>query len=209
MKLYYKKSACSLIVRIVLNELQLAFEDEEVDLKAKTYQGNQDFKVINPKGSVPALVLDNGEILTENAVILQYLADTYSQACLLPSLNSFERYRVLEWLNFIATDIHKGFSPLFNPMIPDTLKAEILKPILKTKFSYINQHLQHHVFIHNNMFTLPDAYLYVMVRWAVGHQIDLNDATFLMQYINRLEGRDAIKRSLSQENLSVISIERV
>ena len=206
MKLYYKKAACSLAVRIILNEMNLSFEEEEVDLKTKIYQHNKDFKAINPKGSVPTLELDNGTILTENAVILQYLADTFDQKQLLPDLNTFDRYRVLEWLNFVATELHKGFSPLFNPNIPESIKTELLKPMLQTKFSYINQQLQNHQFLTSNQFTLPDAYLYVMVRWAIGLQIDLKDLTHLIQYAKHLEQYDSIKKSLAQEQLAMLTI---
>lgn len=202
MKLYYKTGACSLIIRIILNEMNLAFDDAEVDLRTKTYEGNQNYKAINPKGSVPALALDNGEILTENAVIVQYLADNFPQQDLLPGVRNFERYRVLEWLNFMATDVHKGFSPLFNPAIPDTIKADVVKPLLKSKFAYINQQLHNHSYLHKDTFTLPDAYLYVMLRWAVGQQIQLNELNDLVHYVERLQKRDAIKKSLKQEQLS-------
>lgn len=202
MKLYYKKGACSLVVRIILNEMNLPFMEEEVDLKTKLYQKNKDFKAINPKGLVPTLELDNGTILTENAIILQYLADTFEQKQLLPDLHHFERYRVLEWLNFVATELHKSFGPVFNPNIPESIKTEIQKPLLKSKFSYVNQHLQNHQFLHHNQFTLPDAYLYVMVRWAIGLKIDLMDLTHLIQYAKQLENRDSIQKSLAQEGLA-------
>lgn len=206
MKLYYAKAACSLVVRIVLNELDVPFETEEVNLKTKTYQSNQDFLKINAKGSVPTLALDDGEILTENAVILQYLADTFDQHTLLPKVNHFERYRVLEWLNFITTELHKGFSPLFNPAIPEEIKETIFKPLLKKKFTYINDALQHHPYIHGENFTLADAYLYVMIRWAIAQKITLNELSHLPAYVARLNLKQSIQRSLEQEHLSMITL---
>src|SRR5690349_19217638 len=122
MKLYYSKGACSLAVRIIINEIGLQSEYEAVDLKTKKTATGQDFLKINPKGSVPVIQTDEKQILTENAVIQQYLADTNKATQLLPALGNFERYRVLEWLNFISTELHKGFSPLFNPNVPNELK---------------------------------------------------------------------------------------
>ncbi len=201
MKLYYKKAACSLVVRIILNAVSVSFEDIEVDLQTKTYQNHQDFKAINPKGSVPTLALDNGDILTENAVILQYLADTFDKNHLLLPVNTFERYRVLEWLNYITTELHKGFSPLFNPNMPENVKIDVVKPLLKTKFRYVDNYLKNHKTLTQDKFTLPDAYLYVMVRWAIGQEIDLSDLTHLIQYVIYLEQHDSIKKSLEQEKL--------
>jgi len=207
MKLYYTKAACSLVVRIILNEIGVKFETEKVDLKAKTYQSDKDFRKINPKGSVPALELDNGDILTENTVILQYLANTFNKNTLLPALNNFDHYRVLESLNFITTELHKGFSPLFNPAIPDETKEQVFKPLLKTKFTYINQCLQHHQYLNGNDFTLADAYLYVMIRWAIAYKIPLHDLSHLPQYLTRLNLKESIKISLEQEQLSMMTID--
>lgn len=206
MKLYFAKGACSLVVRIILNEIDVAFEAESVDLRAKTCHQDKDYRKINPKGAVPALELDNGEVLTENAVILQYLANTYKRHDLLPAASDFPHYRVLEWLNFITTELHKGFSPLFNPAIPEEIKDQIIKPGLKTKFSYINQSLQQHKFLCEEHFSLPDAYLYVMVRWAVANKIDLENLSHLASYLHRLNQHPSIKKSLEEELLPPISL---
>src|SRR5437870_2266196 len=113
MKLYYSKGACSLAVRILINELNISCKYEAVNLKTKETETGKNFYEINPKGAVPTLILENNNVLTENAVIHQYLADQQKAHHLLPNLNDFKRYQVLEWLNFIATELHKGFSPLF------------------------------------------------------------------------------------------------
>ena len=122
-------------------------------------------------------------------------------------MDNFDYYRVLEWLNFISTELHKGFSPLFNPAIPDEIKEEIFKPILKTKFTYINQCLQHHQYVHGNDFTLADAYLYVMIRWAIAHKITLNDLSHFPQYLTRLNLKQSIRISLEQEQLPMMNID--
>jgi glutathione S-transferase len=207
MKLYYKKAACSLIVRIILNEVKATFESSEVDLKTKKYDSDKDYRTINPKGSVPALVLEDGAVLTENAVILQYLANRFQKTDLLPTLDNFEHYRVLEWLNFIATDVHKGFSPLFNPNVPENIKELVFKPMLKTKFAYINQHLERHPYLNGHEFSIADAYLYVMIRWAIGLNIKLNDLSHFSSYLANLHTRASIKISLEQEELPTAFIE--
>lgn len=207
MKLYYAKGACSLVVRIILNDVGASFSSESVDLKEKRTENGDDFKKINPKGSVPTLELDNGEILTENAVILQYLAESFKKTNLMPSSDNFAHYRILESLNFITTEIHKGFSPLFNPKIPTELKETIFKPILKTKFAYFNHCLENKLYLHEH-FSLPDAYLYVMIRWAIANKVDLNELSNIKQFYNELNQRKSVEDALRQEGLSVLSFEK-
>ena len=128
MKLFYARGACSLATRILLNEMGIPVDYEAVNLKTKKTETDSDYLALNPKGVVPALQLENGVVLTENAVIMQYLADHYQATNLLPALDDFNRYRVLEWVNFITTDLHKGFSPLFNPQVPEPLKLQVFIP---------------------------------------------------------------------------------
>ena len=156
--------------------------------------------------AIPTLEIENGQILTENVVILQYLADTFDQPHLLPPLKNFERYRVLEWLNYITTELHKRFSPLFNPALSEDIKVQIFKPALKEKFVYINQYLQNHTYLHDNQFTLPDAYLYVVTKWAIAEKIDLSGLSHLARYITMLNQHESIKKSLQEEGLSSIRI---
>ena len=201
MKLFYAKGACSLVVRIVINELGLKSGYESVDLKTKQMESGKDFLEINSKGAVPTLQLDDGAILTENAVILQYLADTAKAQKLLPPLGDFNRYRVLELVNYITTEVHKSFGNLFNPKVPEDLKNSLFKPLIKSKFKFLNQLLQNNKFLSGDHFTLPDAYLFVMLRWADSCQIDLTEYTHLNSYKTELKNRESIQRSLEEEGL--------
>ena len=202
MKLYFSKGACSLVPRIIINELNLPCDFESVDLLGKKTKSGIDYYTINAKGSVPALEIKAKEILTENAVILQYLADSNQAIQLLPSTHDFKRYRVLEWLNYVTTELHKGFGPLFNPEIPQEVKDTIFIPALKFKFNFVNQHLENHLYLMGDHFTLPDAYLFVMLIWA--HKFNLNSQEEwknLARYFNELKHRKSVKMSLEQEGL--------
>jgi glutathione S-transferase len=199
MKLYYSKGACSLVSRIIINELELDAEFESVDLKNKTTETGVDYLTINRKGSVPALALDNGELLTENAIILQYLADQYKSSLLLPQLGDFNRYRVLEWVNYITTELHKSFSTFFNPLVSDEQKEKVFIPLIKSKLKFVNDTIQDHQYLVADHFTLPDAYLFVMLQWAIYFKFDLNDWNNLCRYHTMLSKRDSIQLSLKQE----------
>lgn len=201
MKLYYSRGACSLVVRILLNEIGLESTFEAVNLKTKKTETNEDFLAINSKGSVPTLQLNNGEILTENAVILQYLAEHSKATQLLPPVSDFNRYRVLEWLNYITTELHKGFSPLFNPAIEQEVKDKVLIPSLKNKFNYLNNHLKSQKYVCGDHFTLPDPYLYVMIRWGFLFKFNLQEWEHLERYFSELSERKSIQTSLKQEEL--------
>ncbi len=201
MKLYYSKGACSLAIRIIINELGLPCEFESVNLKTKRTEKDQDFLQANPKGAVPALVVEKNEVLTENSVIQQYLADTHQPNSLLPLPSDFKRYRVLEWLNFISTDLHKGFGPFFNPKISEEIRNEIFKPILKTKFDYVNEYLAKNKYLAGEEFTLPDAYMFVMIFWLPHVGMKVDNWSHLARYYNELRERKAVKQSLEQEGL--------
>lgn len=203
MKLYFTKGACSLVVRIIINEIGLSCEYESVDLRAKKTITGADYWQINPKGSVPALEIKHGELLTENAVILQYLADTHPDNKLLPKMGDFNRYRVLEWLNYITTELHKGFAPLFNPSIPQDVKENIFVANLKVRFVYINKQLQGKSFLLGDNLTLPDAYLFVMLRWARAMKIDFTQWENLATFYNGMLKRKSIVESLKQEELEL------
>jgi glutathione S-transferase len=203
MKLYYTKGACSLAVRIVINELGLRCQYESVDLSTKKTETGENFLKINPKGYVPTLLLDNKEILSENLVIQQYLADTHPKGGLLPPVGEFSRYRVLEWQAFISTELHKGFSPLFNPSIDAKIKNEIFMSILQKKFSYLNQQLNNKKFLVGDHFTLPDAYLFVMLLWGQNLAVDYSGNDNLLRYFNVLKNHPSIKKSLQEEGISL------
>lgn len=162
--LYYAPGACSQAPHIVLHETGLAHSSVAVDLRAKKVSDGGDYLAINPKGAVPALALDNGEVLTENAVILQYIGDRAALGDLLPGLGDFRRYRVLEWVNFITTELHKSFGPLFKPDADEATKSFFTK-LIGDKLDYVERELKGPFLLGRDM-TLPDAYLFVMTGWA-------------------------------------------
>lgn len=199
MKLFFTKGACSLAVRIIINELEIPCTYEAVDLKTKKTESGDDFLAINIKGSVPTLELDNGKILTENAVILQYLADSNQAYSLLPEVGQLSRYRVLEWLNYITTELHKTFGALFNPAFTEEMRDTIFIPMIHQKLAYVNEQLQGNQFLLGDTFTLPDAYLFVILRWAMYFKIDLKPYSHLQNFSAGLAKRKSVQESLKQE----------
>src|SRR5947209_14215340 len=165
MKLYYSPGACSQAPHILLHEIGLNHDAARVDLKAKKLEDGSDYLDINPKGAVPALQLDSGEVLTENAVVLQYLGDRASWPEVLPPLGNFRRYRVLEMLNFITTELHKRFGFLFNPRATEETK-QLVTDELGQKLDFIDRVLGKGPFLFGTDLTLPDTYLFVMTGWA-------------------------------------------
>lgn len=202
MKLYYSKGACSLAVRIVLNEIEIPCEYESVDLKTKKTEKGDDFLKINPKGSVPVLKLANQEILTENAAIQQYLADEFKATTLLPLVGNFKRYRVLEWLSFVSTDLHKGFAPLFDPRVSEENKEQIFKPNLKNKLKIVDAQLSKSEYLVSDSFTLPDGYLFVILRWFPHFKMELTEFSHVTRYKEMLKKRRSIQDSLAEESLT-------
>lgn len=202
MKFYYCKSACSLTVRIILNELKCSFEAIEVDLKNKKTKLGHDFWAINHKGAVPALMLDNGEVLTENQVILLYLADTTKGQTLLAPVGDMRRYHTLEWLNFVATELHKSIGMLFNPALTEEIKSTVYLPMIAYKLKFVNERLAKGPYLMGEEFTLPDAYLFVIMRWAYHFKIDLSSFPHIEHFMKHAIKRPSIANSLAQEELS-------
>lgn len=200
MKLYYTKSACSLAVRIVLNELGLAFKDEEVDLKAKKTKSEENYLTINPKGAVPALRLDNGDLLTENQIILQYLVDSTPEQKLLAPVGDIKRYHTLEWVNYVATELHKTVGMFFYPNLNEETKS-IFMSVIHARLSYVNEHLAKGPYLMGGHFTLPDAYLFVILRWAYYFKMDLSTYKHLEQFMQVVAERPAVVTSLQQEKM--------
>jgi len=165
MKLYYSPGACSLSPHIALLEAGLPYDLVKVDLRAKKLENGDDFWAVNPKGQVPALALDSGELVTEGPVIIQMIADHAKDKNLAPARDSAERYKLLEWLNFITTELHKNFSPLFQPAIPDDVKT-FFKDRLTAKFKYIDGQLAGRDYLLGKQFSVADGYLFVMLSWA-------------------------------------------
>ena len=200
MKLYYSRGACSQAPHIILHETGVPHDSVSVDLKAKRLEDGSDYLTINPKGAVPALELDNGEVLTENAVILQYIAELAGNEQLLPPPGDLQRYRVLEWLNFIASELHKGFGPLFNPTSSDEAKQAARDTIGK-KFDYVERQLGDRPYLMGAQFSLPDAYLFVILGWAGKMNIDLARWHNLADHRARIAERESVRYVLEFEGL--------
>ena len=198
MKLYYSPGACSLSPHIALHEAGLAHELVKVDLKAKKLENGDDYLKINPKGQVPALGLDNGELVTEGPVIVQMIADKASAKNLAPAAGSAERYKLQEWLNFITTELHKNFSPLFQPAIPDEVK-NFFKDRIKGKFKYADSKLAGQDYLMGKQFTVADGYLFVMLKWAERTGMDLSEFKNLMAYKDRVAARPNVQAALKME----------
>ncbi len=200
MKLYYSPGACSQAVHIALHEAGFEHTSEAVDLRAKRTETGADYWAINPKGAVPALDLGNGEVLTENAAILQYLGDLAGDPQLFPPLGDLKRYRVLEWLNFIATELHKGFGPLWNPASPEDAKQGA-RDMLAKKFEYAERKLGAGPFVMGEQLTIADPYLFVMLSWTGHHGIDLGRWPGLAAFAERMRQRPAVDIVLRAEGL--------
>lgn len=200
MKLYLSPGACSLAPHIVLRELGLDFDSERVDIKTHKTQAGEDYFAINPKGYVPALRLDDGSLLTEIIAILPYLADRKPAAGLLPAATTIDRYRVLEWLGFVSSEIHKQFSPLFNPKTPPEWRDHQLS-VLGRRFDYLASQLDGKSYLLGDTFTVADAYLYTVVNWYKFFDIDLGKWPVLKDYQARIMGRASVKDALKAEGL--------
>jgi len=201
MKLYFSKGACSLAVRIIINELGIPCEYESVDLKTKKTANGADFFKINPKGAVPVLEMDDKTILTENSAIQQYLADSKKADQLLPSVGNKQRYHVIEWLNFVATDLHKGCGVFFSTAIPDPIKNDVFRPALISKLKIADQQLAKTSYLSGNQFSLPDAYCFVILTWLPAAKIDFKDFPHIAKYFETLKQRGSVMKSLKEEGL--------
>ncbi|TMK00526.1 MAG: glutathione transferase GstA, partial [Alphaproteobacteria bacterium] len=198
--LYYSPGACSLSPHIALHEAGLPHELVKVDLKAKKLENGDDYLKVNPKGQVPALGLDNGELVTEGPVIVQMIADKASAKNLAPARDSAERYKLQEWLNFITTELHKNFSPLFQPAIPDEVK-NFFKDRIKGKFKYADSKLAGQDYLMGKQFTVADGYLFVMLKWAERTGMDLSEFKNLMAFNDRVAARPNVQAALKMEGL--------
>ncbi|RON26072.1 glutathione transferase GstA [Pseudomonas frederiksbergensis] len=198
MKLYYAPQACSLAPHIVLHELNLPFELVRVDNSTKQTATGEDFLTINPKGYVAALQLDNGEVLTEGPAILQYLADLRPEANLAAENGTFERVRLQEWLNFVSTEIHGGLGWLFNSQFPDEVKTLIKEKLFK-RFAVLSKTLERQDYLMAGGFGIADAYLYTVLRWTQGFDIDLSQWPALARFQARVDMRPAVKGALAAQ----------
>jgi len=200
MKLYYFPSACSLASNIALREAGLKFQLVKVNRHTKKAEDGLDFNEVNPKGYVPALTLDSGEVLTENVAVLQYIADRNPGAKLAPAAGTMERYRLIEWLAFISSEIHKGFTPLFRAEVPEDAK-QLFRANLAARFDYLQRALGDKNFLMGEQFTIADAYLFTVLSWGSYVNIDLGKWPQLKRYVERVGARPQVIEALKSEGL--------
>ena len=200
MKLYYSPGACSLSPHIVLLEAGLPYTLVKTDLKTKKTAGGADYLTINSKGTVPALELDDGRVLTEGPAIVQYLADQKPESGLAPRAGTFERYQLMEMLNYITSEVHKAFSPLFNPESSAEMKQASVNALTK-KFDWLTGFLGDKTFLLGNTFSVADAYLFTVLKWTRIVKIDLARWPALAAYQARIAQRPKVQAALKEEGL--------
>jgi glutathione S-transferase len=200
MKLYYSPGACSLSPHIVASEAGIDLDLEKVDLQTRLTATGQDFSKINPKGYVPALQLDNGEVLTEGPAVVQYLADQKPASKLAPAAGTFERYRLQEMLTYLNSEIHKTYGPMFNPAIAPSDRADKVA-YLQKRYALIEQQLGKHKFLLGDQFTIADAYLFTVTTWADHLKIDLSGFPKLQAFQKVIAARPAVQSALRAEGL--------
>ena len=200
MKLYFSPGACSLSPHIVLREAGLAFTPVLASTKTHKLQDGTDYYTINPKGYVPLLEFDNGDRLTEGPAIVQYVADQVPAKALVPPAGTMARYRAQEWLNFISTEVHKQYSPLFNAAMPEEAKA-IFREKLKGRYAWIDSQLEGRSYLMGDSFTVPDAYLFTVTRWAGFAGVDLAPFKNVAAFMERMAARPAVHEAMKVEGL--------
>jgi glutathione S-transferase len=201
MKLYVSPNFCSLSPHIALREVGLPFDLEPVDLAKKTLRTGADFKVVNAKGSVPALELDDGQVLTEGAAIVQYIADRKPETGLLPPAGTLERYRVQEWLNYVSTELHKFFGPLFDPRASEEAR-QATRDVLSARFDYVSKKLEGRTYLVGDTYSIADGHLFTILRWAKVFpfmKLDLSAWPVLEAYLARIAERPAVQAALQAE----------
>ncbi|MEO8296477.1 MAG: glutathione transferase GstA [Burkholderiales bacterium] len=198
MKLYYSPGSCSQNPHIVLRESGLPFELVLAPTKTKKLPDGSDYLQVNPKGQVPLLELDNGQRLTEGPAIVQYIADQVPDKGLAPAWGSFERYRLIEWLNFTSSELHKSFSPLFSPSVPDDYKAQ-MRERLQQRLAYVDSQLAGRAHLLGTPFTVADSYLFVVSGWSPRVGIEIGGLPNLTAWRERIAARPAVQAALKAE----------
>ncbi len=206
MKLFYAPGACSLSPHIVAREAGIDLKLQKVDVTTKTMTVEGDYWAVNPKGYVPALELDNGEILTEGPAIVQYLADLKPEARLAPANGTFARTRLQEMLGYINSEIHKSYSPLFNPKVSAEVRTERVE-YLRRRYALLDKQLAGRKYLFGDQFTVADAYLFVVTNWARSTKVDLSDYANLQAFQQRVAARPAVQVAMQVEGL--IPVEKV
>lgn len=200
MKLYYSPGACSLSPHIVLREAGLAFQPVMTSTKTHKLQDGTDYYTINPRGYVPLLELDNGERLSEGPAIVQYIADQVPAKKLAPAVGTMARSRMQEWLNFTTSELHKGFSPLFNPATPDDYKT-LVKAKLLDRFQWVDAQLEGKDYALGSDFSVADAYLFTVTSWAPHVGVDLAPFKNVAAFMKRMAARPAVQEAMKAEGL--------
>ncbi len=200
MKLYYVPGACSMAPHIALREAGLAFDIDKMDPATRNTAQGEAYLKINPKGSVPALRLDNGEVLTEVAAILQYIADQKPGSGLAPAAGTLERYRLAEWLNYISSEVHKQIGPFFNPKLPPEWRENQIG-VLSKRFAYLNERLKNQPYLMGQQFTVADTYLFVVLNWVNLFKLDISQWPALTDYLARVAARPTVQAALKAEGL--------
>ena len=200
MKLFFSPGACSLSPHIVAREAAIPLDLVKVDTKTKTISREGDFWDVNPKGYVPALELDDGAVLTEGPAIVQYLADLAPAAALAPPAGSFDRVRLQESLNYLTSEIHKSYSPLFKPDVLPVVREERLA-YLKKRYVLVEKQLEGRKYLFGDRFTVADAYLFTLTRWARGVKLDLSGFPNLEGFQKRVGSRKAVLEAMREEGL--------
>jgi glutathione S-transferase len=200
MKLYYSPGACSLSPHIALCESGLPFDLVKVDIRAKKLEDGSDYMAVNPKGSVPALGLDDGSVMTEGPAIVQLIADAVGGGQLAPANGTPERYRLQEWLNFISTDLHKSFGPLFSPLLPEEAKQFFRDRIMKY-LGYADKQLAGKDYLMGSQFSVADGYLFVILTWCDRMKIDLSGMPNIVAYKARVAARPKVQEAMASEGL--------
>lgn len=200
MKLYFSPGACSLAIHIALYEAGLAFDTERVDLKTKKTNSGADFTQINPKGYVPALELDDKAILTECTAIALYVADRAPAKAIAPKAGTMDYFRCIEWMNYIATEMHKQLGSLFNPILSDEVR-QIGRDNAGRRIGLVDKHLATNAYLMGSAYSVADAYCFTVLRWAPYVKIDLNPFTNVVGYLNRIVARPAVQAAFKAEGL--------
>jgi len=201
MKLYYSPGACSLSPHIALLEAGLPYELVKVDIRGKKLENGDDYLKVNPKGQVPALEVASGQVVTEGPVIVQMIADQAKDKKLAPPRDSAERYKLLEWLNFVTSELHKNFGPLFSPVLSDDAKA-FFKDRVMGKFKYVDGQLGGRDYLMGKDFTVADGYLFTILTWADRMKFDLSSMPNLLAYKARVAARPKVQEALKKEGLA-------
>jgi glutathione S-transferase len=198
MKLYYFRGACALSPHIALLEAGLPFTLVKIDSKTKKTESGEDFLAVNSKGAVPTLQLDDGRVLTEGPAIVQYIADQKPESGLAPRAGTFERYQLMEILNYITSEVHKSFSPLFNPESSADTKAAFVANLGK-KFDWLSGFLGKKPYLMGDTFTVADGYLFTVLNWTAHVKIDLSKWPVLADYRSRIAQRPKVQEAMRAE----------